>query len=144
VYDPSLGDPAPQIHDFNPGITQNGLFWTGIVPHDRVHVDLNNGRAIVEVRDLHMKDYVDLANAVVGGGPTPVPSRVSYRVEWNATGAVTQFDNVVQQFQGAFRTASARMEWSARTPDFDFVSAPSATSTTDAAQLGSESNGSFY
>jgi hypothetical protein len=36
------------------------------------------------------------------------------------------------------------MEWSARTVDFDCVSAPAATSTTDAAQLGSETNGTFY
>jgi hypothetical protein len=36
------------------------------------------------------------------------------------------------------------MVWSARTTDFDFVSAPIATSTTDAAQLGRERNGSFY
>jgi hypothetical protein len=36
------------------------------------------------------------------------------------------------------------MEGSARTVDFEFVSAPLATSTTDAAQLGSERNGAFY
>jgi hypothetical protein len=142
VYDPSLG--GQQIHDFNPGITQNGLFWTSIVPEDSVRVDVSAGRATIEVLDLHMKDYVDLENAVVGGGPRPVPSVVSYRVEWNATDPVTVFDNVDQQFRGEFRTASAQMEWSARTVRFDFVSAPIATSTTDAAQLGSESNGAFY
>jgi hypothetical protein len=43
-----------------------------------------------------------------------------------------------------FRNAVAQMAWSARTPDYDFVSAPFATSTTDAAQLGSERNGTFY
>jgi hypothetical protein len=114
------------------------------VPEDHVRVDLSTGRATIEVQDLHMKDYVDLVNAVVGGGPRPVPSVVSYRVEWNATGAVNEFDNVAQQFRGEFRNASAQMEWSARTVDFDFVSAPIATSTTDAAQLGSERNGAFY
>jgi hypothetical protein len=123
---------------------QNGLFWTSIVPDDHVRVDLSSGRATIEVQDLHMKDYVDLVNAVVGGGPRPVPSVVSYRVEWNATGAVNEFDNVAQQFRGEFRNASAQMEWLARTVDFDFVSAPIATSTTDAAQLGSERNGAFY
>jgi hypothetical protein len=91
-----------------------------------------------------MKDYIDFLNAVVGGGPRPVPSVVSYRVEWEAAGAVNEFDNVAQQFRGEFRDASARMEWSARTVDFDFVSAPIETSTTDAAELGSESNGAFY
>jgi len=98
----------------------------------------------MEVRDLHMKDYIDLENAVIRGGPSPVPSVVSYRVEWNAIGAVNVFDNVAQQFRGEFRDASAQMEWSARTVDFDFFSAPIGTSTTDAAEFGIESNGAFY
>jgi hypothetical protein len=114
------------------------------VPEDRVRVDLGSGRATVEVRNLHMKDYFEILNATVGGGPHPVPSVVSYRVEWTATGAVNVFDNVAQQFRGAFRAASAQMQWSARTVDFDFVSAPLATSTTDGAQVGSERNGAFY
>ena len=120
------------------------MFWTSIVPGDWVSVDLSEGRAVLEVRNLHMKDYTDLANAVAGGGPAPVPSIVSYRVEWTATGNASEIDNAAQQFRGEFRNAIARMAWSARTPDFDFVSAPLASSTTDAAQLGSESNGSFY
>ena len=139
-----MGDPPPQIHDFNPGITQAGLFWTSVVPSDSVRVDLPNGRATLQVRNLHMKDYFDLQNAVVGGGAQPVPGMVSYRVEWTALGAVNAFDNAAQQFRGEFRYATAQMEWSAQTPDFAFVSAPLATSTTDAAQFGSERNGSFY
>jgi len=91
-----------------------------------------------------MKDYTDLVNALVGGGPRPVPGVVSYRVEWTATGASSEFDNAAQQFRGTFRSASARMEWSARTVDFEFLSAPLATSASDSAQLGSESNGAFY
>jgi hypothetical protein len=98
----------------------------------------------MEVRDLHMKDYFDIENAVIGNGAPPAPSVVSYRVEWNAIGAVNVFDNVAQQFRGEFRDASAQMEWSARTVDFDFVSAPIGTSTTDGAELGTERNGAFY
>lgn len=107
-------------------------------------VDLSAGLATIEVHDLHMKDYTDLANALIGGGPQPVPSTVSYKVQWTTTGAPTEFDNVEQQFRGVFRDAAAQMEWTARTVDFDFESAPLATSTTDAAELGSEANGSFY
>jgi hypothetical protein len=114
------------------------------VRQDSVHVDLDSGRAIMEVRDLRMKDYIDLENAVIGGGPSPVPSVVSYRVEWTAIGAVNAFDNEAQQFRGEFRDAAAQMEWSARTVDFDFVSASIETSTTDAAEFGTESNGAFY
>ena len=139
-----MGDPPPQVHDFNPGVTQNGLVWTSIARLNDVAVNLATGRAIVEVRNLHMKDYFDLENATVGGGAPPRPAVVSYRVEWTADGPVNDFDNAAQQFRGQFRYAGAQMEWSARTPDFDFVSAPLATSTTDAAQLGFERNGSFY
>ena len=109
-----------------------------------MRVDSSAGRATLEVHDLHMEDYFDIVNAVVGGGAPPAPSVVSYRVEWTAAGAVNVFDNAAQQFRGAFSNAIAKMEWWARTPDFDFVSAPLATSLTDFAQLGSESNGSFY
>jgi hypothetical protein len=139
-----LGDPPPQIHDFNPGITQNGLFWTSIVPEDRVHVDIDSGRATLQVRNLHMKDYFDIENAVIGNGAAPVPAVVTYRVEWNAVGPLNVFDNAAQLFRGEFRQALAQMEWSARTVDFDFVSAPIGTSTTDGAQLGTERNGVFY
>src|SRR5262245_4397596 len=96
------------------------------------------------VRSLHLTDYGDIVNAVVGGGPRPVPSVVSYRVEWYASGAVNQFDNPAQLFRGEFRDAIAQMEWSARTVDFDFVSAPIGTSTAAAAQLGNDRNGAFY
>ena len=98
----------------------------------------------MEVRNLHMKDYFDIENAVIGGGQPPAPAVVSYRVEWNAIGAVNVFDNVAQQFRGEFRDAAAQMEWSARTVDFNFVSAPIGTSTTDGAELGTERNGAFY
>jgi hypothetical protein len=91
-----------------------------------------------------MKDYFDLENAIIGSGATPVPGRVAFRVEWNATGPINEFDNAAQQFRGTFRNASAQMEWSARSVDFDFVSAPIGTSVSAAAELGVERNGSFY
>ena len=90
-----------------------------------------------------MKDDFDFENAVVGGA-NPAPGRVSFRVEWNATGPINEIDNAAQQFRGTFRNASAQMEWSARSVDFDFVSAPIGTSESVAAELGVERNGSFY
>ena len=55
-----------------------------------------------------------------------------------------RFNKAAQQFRGVFRHASAQMEWSARVDDFEFQSDRLACSTTDAAQLGWERNGSFY
>ena len=57
---------APQLHDFNPGITQNGLFWTVVLPSDAVQVDLSAGTATLEVHNLHLQDYFTLENALTG------------------------------------------------------------------------------
>jgi len=133
-----------QIHDFNPGIEQNGLFWTAILPASAVQVDLNAGTATLEAHDLHMKDYGDLENSITGYAGQPVPSVVSFKVEWTATGGVNNWNNAAQKFRGRFREAVAQMEYKIRTVDFDIESAPLADSTTAAAELGEESNGSFY
>ena len=132
------------MHDFNSGIEQSGLFWTVVLPPEAVQVNLGAGTATLEVKDIHLKDYFDLENAVVGGGPNPKPAIVSFKVVWTATGGVNNFNNASQKFRGTFRDASAKMEWSARAGDFLFQSSPLASSTTVAAELGSESNGSFY
>jgi hypothetical protein len=90
-----------------------------------------------------MKDYGDIENALIGGGTTR-PGSVSFKVQWTAEGSVNEFDNADQKFRGIFRDASAQMDWSARTVDFEFQSAPLATSTSIGTELGRESNGSFY
>ena len=40
--------------------------------------------------------------------------------------------------------ATAQMEWSGRSGEFEFQSAELLTSVSEGAQLGTESNGSFY
>jgi hypothetical protein len=69
---------------------------------------------------------------------------VSFKVQWTATGDVNHFNNAAQNFRGDFRDSMAQMEWTARSDDFEFTSAPLAESTADYAELGQESNGSFF
>jgi hypothetical protein len=69
---------------------------------------------------------------------------VWFKVQWTAEGERQTVNNAAQRYRAVVRSASAMMEWSTRSVDFDFQSAPLATSTTDAAQLGEESNGSYY
>ena len=90
-----------------------------------------------------MFDYGDFENTVTGYART-VPSVVSFKVQWTATGGVNNFNNPAQKFRAAFRNATAKIEYSIRTVDFDIASAPLAASTTIAAEFGRESNGSFY
>ena len=70
--------------------------------------------------------------------------RVSFKVRWTGGPTVEHFDNPAQQFRGDFRAATAHMEWSGRSGEFEFQSLPLDQSTTDAAQIGYESNGSYY
>ena len=77
---------------------------------------------------LHLKDYFTLENSLTGNIGAPTPAVMSFKVVWNATGSVNHYDNPDQQFRG----------------DFEFQSAPLASSTTVAAELGQESNGAFY
>jgi hypothetical protein len=142
VFDPSSGD--AQITDFNPGVSHNGLFWTTIVDHRCVDADLGAGTATMQARGLHMKDYHDFENAILGNGAAPAPGVVSFTVRWTATGEVNHFDNPAQQYRADMWYAQAQMEWTARSGDFEYRSAPLAESTTDAAQFGFESNGSYY
>jgi hypothetical protein len=133
-----------QLHDFNPGITRNGLFWTVVLSADNVHVDLSAGKATLAVRNLRLKDYFTFENSLIGNLGPPIPAVVSFKVVWNAAGDVNVFDNPAQQFRGEFRNALGQIEYSGRAGKFEFKSAPLASSTTDAAELGRESNGLFY
>lgn len=139
-----MGDPPVQVHDFNPGTRQNGVFWTTVVADDAVAVDLDAGSASLDVTDIQQKDFFDFENAILRNGDTPRQGRVSFRVEWAAEGPLKNVDNPTQRYRGTIRPAAAQMEWSGRSGDYEFQSAPLATSTTDAAQLGSCSNGSYY
>ena len=107
-------------------------------------VDLDAGTASLEVHDIQQKDFFDFENAMLGNGDTPRQGRVSFRVEWSSAEPTVDVDNPDQQYRGTVRPAEAKMAWSGRSGDYVFQSAPLETSTTDAAQLGSCSNGSYY
>ena len=109
-----------------------------------IQVDLTAGTATLRANDMYMKDFHDFENAILGNGESPTPAVVSFTVEWTATGGVTQFENAGQRYRGNMRNATAQMEWTARSGVYEYTSAPLATSTTDAAQIGEERNGSFF
>jgi len=93
---------------------------------------------------MHMPDFHDFENAILGNGATPTPGVVSFTVRWTAAGDVAHFDNSEQHYRGDVRVATAQMDWTARSGIYEFTSAPLATSVEDYAQIGQESNGSFF
>ncbi len=145
MFDPLLGDVTlfeGQVHDFNPNITKAGLFWTIFIKAASVSFDLGAGTATLDIQRLSMKDYFSLENSMIGPKNNRDSGEVSFRVEWTATGGVNEYDNPGQQFRGAFRDTDARLWWSGRSGDFEFETI--STSATSGAELGTESNGSFY
>lgn len=134
-----------QLHDFNPGIAQSGLFWTVPVNPDAVDVDLGAGTATYSLTGARMPDYLTFDNAINRTGPVPRPGVVSFTVTWNTTGAAVVNDVPLKKFHGEHAPANAQMAWTGRSGDFDFVSHPIDTSVSSyGALLGRQRTGSFY
>jgi hypothetical protein len=139
----------PQVHDFNPGIAENGLFWTTPVPASAVALNLGQGTASFRMTDLAIPDYHDFLNSI-GLADPPIqvqPATVSFDTRWYATGPVTRLRDEAKQFVGEFRESRATIAWSAEEPatNFSFVSDAASTTTNPApAVLGHERNGKFF
>jgi hypothetical protein len=142
-----------QIHDFNPGIKADGLFWTLALPDDRVTVHLGSEFASVVATDVSVDDYHDFPNAIGGGGPgipgPSVPAKVSFTVLWSGVNSRANVKNTDSPldgggFAGEFIRNAAQMEWSATVGDLQYVSDPLATSASVFAEIGHERNGAFF
>jgi hypothetical protein len=101
-------------------------------------------RAIVEARDVPLIDTFQFANAFL------VPSTVSFRVEWEATGPPEQLGsgNTVPAtdpaaFLGTFAPARSTGQFSGAELGFSFASKRDASSDLGYAEIGTERNGIF-
>ena len=134
--------PANQIHDFNPGIKESGLFWTIRVPEDRVEVDLEDATASMSLGDIELRDFFNILNAFKHG--KSIPADASFSMHWHGVKNRVHLHDPVNHFDARLIEDSATMRWSAREKDFVFVSDPEETSTTVFAAIGSERNGVFF
>jgi len=160
-----LPGPGKQIHDLNPSaFPPVGLFWTIEIPDDDsgeqegdhqdsgegpgggVEVELGRGSASMRVSNAPILDYGTLQNALFGGGPSPIPGSVSFKVVWSGDQRVNikNTDPVYGGFEGEFIRGSAQMEWTARVGNYTFASDALATSSSSFAEIGRERNGSFF
>jgi hypothetical protein len=141
LYDPSSGS---QVHDFNGGITDTGLFWTLRVPKNDLYVSPDGKSATLTVVDQPVIDSFQFL------GENSVPATVSFSVTWTATG---QARNILpgshdptdpSNFAGNlyFRTVAIGT-FSGFEQGFHFQSDPGATSDGVWAEMGKERNGSF-
>ena len=147
VYDPSLGTSPVQIHDLNPGIKSDGLFWTIAIPGEGIAVDLRDGFASMQASNVPIDDYTTIPNALFGGGPAPIPGIVSFIVEWRGVDErlnIRNTDPVYGGFAGEFIHNTAQMQWTATVGNYKFVSDPLRTSSSEFAEIGYERNGIFF
>jgi hypothetical protein len=134
--------PENQIHDFNPGITPSGLFWTIRIPDDSVEIELDEAEASMDLSDLEIEDYHDIVNALMRG--PSVPADVSFHVRWRGVKNRVKIRDETNGFTGHYIEDTATIRWSAQEAGFKFVSDPANTSTTVFAEIGKERNGVFF
>jgi hypothetical protein len=142
-----------QIHDYNPGIAPNGLFWIISAPSDVVQFDLDAATASLRMRNVPVMDFHDLANALTGGKGfpsmmippiAPVSATVSFDIEWS--GAIEQaiVTNEDQDFTGQYVRTGATIQWSSSQSGFQFLSEPANPSRNLYSVIGHERNGVFF
>jgi hypothetical protein len=130
-----------QLHDFNPGITASGLFWTIPVPSGSVTVHGLSGSASMRAQDLQVEDYFTIANALFGGTP-PVPARLSFAVEWAGATGRGAVDDAANDFALRFVTTGARMDWTVDSGGATYRS--TGVTGVPFAVVGKERNGTFH
>jgi hypothetical protein len=102
-----VADPTYQVHDWEPGIADSGLFWTTPISPGSIKADPATGRARFRVEALKIGDYHDFFNAVSGG--TPLPSRVSFDVVWAGGGSPVHLRDETFTFEGDYVPGPARV-----------------------------------
>jgi hypothetical protein len=130
-----------QIHDYNPGITESGLFWTIPFAEDSAWVDLASGKAEMHALSQPILDGYNVISAI-SGGPTE-PATVSFDVWWHSPTATEHLRNEEQGFAATLLDVASAISFSAENSDFAFVSDPPDTSQTLYARIGFEANGVF-
>jgi hypothetical protein len=147
-----LGEFDFQLHDYNPGTSENGFFWTMPIPSASVSMDLASGEAIFSLSDALMPDFGNLLTALWGGGEVdaagmrlrPVfSSSVSLEASWFGAGALEQLRDFTNRFTYLNKKCSASIKWKAvrRGAMFETDDGPQNVSF---AALGQEANGAFF
>jgi hypothetical protein len=137
-----VGTYANQIHDYNPGIAPNGVFWTIPISDDAIDVNPGKGRARIAARDLEIPDYGDFVNSLLPGPSEPAV--VSFDVRWFDVQSRRNAKEPTEGFGGEFAVTSATIEWSSQQAGFRFQSDPADASRPLYALVGNERNGVFF
>jgi hypothetical protein len=133
---------ATQIHDYNPGITNSGLFWTIAVPDESVHAELEDAEAEFRLTNLAITDYGNIPNGLFHIAP-PKPGEVSFDIRWSGAKNRGTFTDAGQRFTMNFVQTSASISWHGRTGSDTFHTTDGAQ-TAVFAQIARQRSGAFF
>jgi hypothetical protein len=142
-----VGDFSVQEHDFEPGIADNGLFWTIPIGNGMVDADPTTGRGRFRGQSVKVTDFHDFFTAVGLGSATPVPGRADYDVRWAGGGPTVSANDSDYEFVGEYVTSSATITFTVSDDGSGVVYTsgdPAAQTNPDPAGVGIERNGVFF
>ena len=131
-----------QLHDFNPGITPNGVFWIVSVPDDAVEISGNS--LTVRFADIPNVDQLQFP-----GGNGTAPVTVSYQATYTKIGPPrkvrpTSSDPLSPfHWAGKMWMATNAGTFSVTYKDGSFSAQGSFSSSGNFGEMGTERNGSF-
>jgi hypothetical protein len=131
-----------QIHDYEPGIQDNGVFWTVAIPPNAIGFDLAAGTASYKLTNYAIKDWINFEQSVVQAVSTP--ATVSFDMRWLEPDKKYHVDNPTQKFLYDFWFTKSTIVWSSEQDGFKFQSDPADPSLSLFASVGYERNGVFY
>jgi hypothetical protein len=141
-----VGNPQQQSHDWEPGIEDSGLFWTIPIGNGAIDADPSTGQARFRGQSVKVTDFFDFFNAVLGGGATPVPSRVSYDVRWSGGGVRQSLRDSTFGFVGEYVSGPASITFEAMDDHGTVIYRSDAAPQSNVGQpaVGTERNGVFF
>lgn len=135
-----------QVHDYNPHIDSNGVFWTVLVPHNSVEMHLGAGHARFQLTTQISDDH-DLKSSLTKVFPAGFPqtAEVTFDVEWSGILDRAHIRNEDLHFEGDFLQTGSTIQWSSMNASgFQFMSEAPNPARLLYAVIGHERNGVFF
>jgi hypothetical protein len=131
-----------QIHDYDPGITSTGLFWTVAFPEHSVDADFEDAEASFKSSDLAIADYGTIVNGLFHIAP-PAAGMVSFDIRWSGAKTRGEYTNAGQRFTMDFVQTGAHISWQGKTGSDTFHTTGGAQ-TVGFAQIARQRSGVFF
>jgi hypothetical protein len=129
------------VHDFNPGITPNGVFWIVQIPDDAVQI--TGDTLTIHLQNIAVTDQLQF------GGTGNAPASVSFDITYTKSGMPRRVRQTSSDplspftWAGKMWMATNTGTFSAAYNDGSFAATGSFSSSGNFGEMGTERNGSF-